>query len=115
MNRRRNLIAALAIALASQLATGLGTARAQQPLDLVTFVVGYPAGGATDTVARLVAEAVQGKYANGVVVMNKAGAGGQIAAGFVKDQPATGARCCSRRRSRWSSIPTPTSSCATTR
>jgi tripartite-type tricarboxylate transporter receptor subunit TctC len=57
---------------------------------LATFVVGYPAGGATDTVARLVAEAVQGKYASGVVVLNKAGAGGQIAAGFVKEQPADG-------------------------
>jgi tripartite-type tricarboxylate transporter receptor subunit TctC len=89
--RRRLLSAAVAVALALSL-HGLyrAAAQAQQPLDLATFIVGYPAGGATDAVARLVAEAVQGRYASSVVVMNRPGAGGQIAAGFVKDQPADG-------------------------
>ena len=92
MQSRRILSAmALAVALALPLAAVPGVAQAQQqPLDLATFVVGFPAGGATDAVARLVAEAVQGKYAKGVVVMNKAGTGGQIAAAYVKDQPADG-------------------------
>jgi tripartite-type tricarboxylate transporter receptor subunit TctC len=64
--------------------------QAQKPLDLATVFVGYPAGGATDTVARLVAEAVQGTYANSVIVQNRPGAGGQIAAAHVKGQPADG-------------------------
>jgi tripartite-type tricarboxylate transporter receptor subunit TctC len=65
-------------------------AQAQKQIDLATFIVGFPAGGATDTVARLVAEAIQGKYAAAVVVQNKPGAGGQIAAGSMKALPADG-------------------------
>src|SRR5262245_49197372 len=87
---RRRLLSVLAIALALPLAIFSGSAQAQQPLDLATFVVGYPAGGATDAVARLVAEAVQGRYASGVVVLNKPGAGGQVAAAYIKEQPADG-------------------------
>jgi tripartite-type tricarboxylate transporter receptor subunit TctC len=86
MNRRHVLLLA-AIVLASAIST---TAHAQKPLDLVTFFVGYPPGGATDTVARLVADAVQGKYADAVVVQDRPGAGGQIAAAYVKGQPADG-------------------------
>ena len=66
-------------------------AQAQKPLELAKLFVGYPAGGATDTVARLVAEAVQGKYADAVIVENRPGAGGQIAAMHVKGQPPDGA------------------------
>jgi tripartite-type tricarboxylate transporter receptor subunit TctC len=90
MHRHRSLSSVLAIVVALSLAGRPDAAHAQQPVDLATFVVGYPAGGATDTVARLVADAIQGKYANSVVVLNKAGAGGQIAAAFVKEQPADG-------------------------
>lgn len=85
---RRSLLSAMALALALQL-VGAGAARAQM-LDLATFIVGYPPGGATDTVARMVAEAVQGKYAKSVVVQNRPGAGGQIAAAYVKEQPKDG-------------------------
>jgi len=86
---RRSLLSAMAIALALPL-IGTGAAQAQKSLDLATFIVGYPPGGATDTVARMVAEAIQGKYANSVIVQNRPGAGGQIAAAYVKDQPADG-------------------------
>jgi len=86
---RRSLLSAMAIALALPL-VGTGAAQAQKSLDLATFIVGYPPGGATDTVARMVAEAIQGKYANSVIVQNRPGAGGQIAAAYVKDQPADG-------------------------
>jgi tripartite-type tricarboxylate transporter receptor subunit TctC len=90
MHLRRSFLSALAAALALPLIAKPEAAQAQQSSDLVTFVVGYPAGGATDMVARLVAEAIQGKYAGSVVVLNKAGAGGQLAAGFIKEQPADG-------------------------
>lgn len=85
---RRSLLSAMAVALTLPL-VGAGAARAQM-LDLATFIVGYPPGGATDTVARMVAEAVQGKFAKSVVVQNRPGAGGQIAAAYVKEQPKDG-------------------------
>jgi tripartite-type tricarboxylate transporter receptor subunit TctC len=80
----------MTVALAWPFVEISGEARAERLLDHVTFIVGYPAGGATDTVARLVAEAIQGKYASAVVVQNKTGAGGQIAAASMKEQPADG-------------------------
>ena len=86
MNSRRHALR-LAVALACAISSA---AHAQKRLDLATFFVGYPPGGATDAVARLVAEAVQGKYADAVVVQDRPGAGGQIAAAFVKGQPADG-------------------------
>src|SRR3979409_2527390 len=87
MNGRRHALFLAALALACATST---TAQAQKPLDLATFFVGYPPGGATDAVARLGAEAVPGKYADAVVVQDRPGAGGQIAAAFVKGQPADG-------------------------
>jgi tripartite-type tricarboxylate transporter receptor subunit TctC len=86
MNCRRHVLlvaAFLAYAISS-------SAHAQKRLDLATFYVRFPPGGATDAVARLVAEAVQGNYADAVVVQDRPSAGGQIAAAFVKGQPADG-------------------------
>src|SRR5262249_46283488 len=67
MNRSRALLLA-PLALASAMSTA---AHAQRRLDLATFFVGFPPGGATDTVARLVADAVQGNYAETVVVQDR--------------------------------------------
>jgi tripartite-type tricarboxylate transporter receptor subunit TctC len=90
MHHRRDVLSFMTRALALPL-VGIGSsARAQKALDVATFVVGFPAGGATDTVARLVAEGVRGSYATAVVVQNKTGAGGQIAAVAVKAMPADG-------------------------
>jgi tripartite-type tricarboxylate transporter receptor subunit TctC len=90
MHIRRTVLSVMMLVLALPFVGLCGSARAQKPLDLATFIVGFPAGGATDTVARLVAEAVQGTYATAVVVQNKAGAGGQIAAASIKGLPADG-------------------------
>jgi len=87
MNGRRHVLFLAAAAIASIIGTA---AHAQKRLDLATFFVGFPPGGATDAVARLVADAVQGQYADAVVVQDRPGAGGQIAAAFVKGQPADG-------------------------
>jgi tripartite-type tricarboxylate transporter receptor subunit TctC len=86
MQTRRRLLSSMA----ATVALPFTDAFAQKPLDLATIFVGYPAGGATDTVARMVAEAIQGKYAETVVVQNRPGAGGQIAATHVKGQPPDG-------------------------
>ena len=46
----------------------------------IRLVVGYPAGGTADAVARLYAEELQKRLGATVVVDNRPGAGGQIAA-----------------------------------
>lgn len=55
----------------------------EYPSDTINFVVGYAAGGPMDTVARLLAEGVRGPLGTTVVVENRAGAAGSIAADFV--------------------------------
>ncbi|MDX3906323.1 MAG: tripartite tricarboxylate transporter substrate-binding protein [Pigmentiphaga sp.] len=56
----------------------------------LTVVVGFPPGGGTDIIARLVSDSIRGKYAETVIVENKAGAGGRIGADYVKNRPADG-------------------------
>lgn len=73
---------------------GLATRRAaaQQPaLDRVArTIVGFPAGGSSDTVARLYAERLRGSYAPQVIVENRAGAGGRVAIDAVRQARADG-------------------------
>jgi len=66
--------------------------RAQQlaPIRQLTIVVAFPAGGATDQVARLVAEGLRGRYAETVIVDNRVGGNGRIGAVAVKNAPADG-------------------------
>ena len=52
------------------------------------IVVGYAPGGSTDRVARIVGEKLQTKLGATVVVENKTGAGGRLAAQQVKGTPA---------------------------
>ena len=81
MLQRRSTLAALA-ALPF-------TARAQdhKPIKLL---VGFPPGGGTDAIARLLAEALQASLGTAVIVDNRPGAGGQIAAQALKAAPADG-------------------------
>jgi tripartite-type tricarboxylate transporter receptor subunit TctC len=77
---RRALFAA-AIALAT---IGPGLAAAQDyPTQPVRIVVPYPAGGATDTLARIIATKLQESWGQPVVVDNKPGASGAIGSDFV--------------------------------
>src|SRR5262249_260251 len=72
------LSAAFAMSMAS-LATSL--ARAQSyPAKPIKLVVPFPAGGATDTAARLVAQRLQLGLGQTVVIENQGGAGGSIGA-----------------------------------
>lgn len=87
MSTRRGFLAALAVTAGL---LPLGAAQAQEKLDLATIVVGFPPGGGTDAVARVVAEAITGTYADSVVVENRPGAAGRIAAAYVKDAPQDG-------------------------
>lgn len=70
--------------LAFALLAGPSVAPAQ-PLDKpVRIVVGFPAGAGYDATARALADRLRGRYANVLLVDNRAGAGGRIAAEAVK-------------------------------
>jgi tripartite-type tricarboxylate transporter receptor subunit TctC len=53
------------------------------PVKPIRLVVGYPPGGSTDIVARLVADGMSKVLGQTVVVENKPGAAGQVASAFV--------------------------------
>ena len=53
------------------------------------IVVGYPPGGASDRVGRIVADKLQAALGAPVIVENKVGAGGRISAQYVKNAPAS--------------------------
>ncbi len=85
---RRSFIArAGRLALALSAVAGFGLAQAQSP---TRILVGFPAGGGSDAVARILAERLQVELAANVVVENRAGAGGQLAAQALKAAPADG-------------------------
>ena len=56
----------------------------------IKLMVGFPPGGGTDAIARILADKLKDQLATTVVVDNKAGAGGQIAAQALKIAPADG-------------------------
>ncbi|MDX3905929.1 MAG: tripartite tricarboxylate transporter substrate-binding protein [Pigmentiphaga sp.] len=79
--RRRFLAASaasLCCAAAGRRAFGAST------LTQATILVGSPPGGATDKLARMFADGLGRRYADRVIVENKAGAGGAIAYAHVK-------------------------------
>lgn len=80
--RRRALEAAgaLAMAAALPLSSLASTARAADwPDKPIRLIVGYPPGGGTDTVARVLAQQLTKVLGQGVIVENRAGASGTIA------------------------------------
>ncbi|HEY2137081.1 MAG TPA: tripartite tricarboxylate transporter substrate binding protein [Xanthobacteraceae bacterium] len=84
----RNVRRALAFcaALIAGLATTAGDARAQAPYPnrTIKVVVGFAAGGGNDIIARIIAQKMQDDLGQPVIVENRAGAGGRLAADFVK-------------------------------
>ena len=56
----------------------------------IRLMVGFPAGGGTDAIARLLGEQLSQTLGIPVIIENRAGAGGQIAAQALKTAPADG-------------------------
>ena len=76
--------AALALGLTPSWATPSSTAStATWPTQTVRLVVGFPAGSSPDLTARALAEPLAKALGQNVIVENKVGAGGNIAADFV--------------------------------
>jgi tripartite-type tricarboxylate transporter receptor subunit TctC len=83
--KRRTMIAATAATLTAPLV------RAQSlPKGPVRIIVGFPPGGGTDALARVVAQKLQMMWGVSIVIENKAGAAGVIAADYVSKQAPDG-------------------------
>src|SRR5262249_57435022 len=82
---RRNFLhlAARAAALPAVSQIAWAQAYPTRPVTIVTIVVPYPAGGPTDTLARILAERMRGALGQAVIVENPTGAGGTIGTGRV--------------------------------
>ncbi|MEO6292059.1 MAG: tripartite tricarboxylate transporter substrate-binding protein, partial [Burkholderiaceae bacterium] len=79
MNMIRHFVKASVLTAGMLLALG-AAAQEKAPLKIL---VGFPAGGSADTIARIIGDAVRDDF-NGVIVENKPGAGGRIALQQVK-------------------------------
>ncbi|MDD0810405.1 Bug family tripartite tricarboxylate transporter substrate binding protein [Curvibacter sp. RS43] len=87
---RRGLLAkTLRTALAVAALTAMGLASAQSA-KTVRLLVGFPAGGGTDVIARTLADKLKDELGVPVIVENRPGAGGQVAAQALKAAPADG-------------------------
>jgi tripartite-type tricarboxylate transporter receptor subunit TctC len=77
---RRQVLGAI-VALTAALSTPLALAQSDKPIKLL---IGFPAGGAADGVARVLADRLSPILKQPVVVENKPGVGGRLAAQAVK-------------------------------
>jgi tripartite-type tricarboxylate transporter receptor subunit TctC len=87
MSISKILLASAVTAIAMMAGTASGQSFPSKP---IRMLVGAPAGGTTDTLARSVANEMTRTLGQSVVVENRAGAGGNIAAEAVAKSPADG-------------------------
>jgi len=81
---------AAALLAASALVSAAPALAQGYPAKPIRIVVGFPSGGAPDTLARIVSEKISPAWGQPVVVDNKPGAGGNIGAEAVAHAPADG-------------------------
>lgn len=77
---RRQVLALAATAAAAGTSARLALA---QPAKPIHFVVPFPAGGTADILPRILAEKIHDRFPAGIIVENRAGAGGNIGAQLV--------------------------------
>lgn len=80
---KRGILCSLLLACLQPLAGSAQSGAPNYPVKPVRFVVGQAPGGATDIVARLVAQKLTENLGQSVVVENRTGAAGSIGAAFV--------------------------------
>src|SRR5262245_2120673 len=86
MLTRRDVVTAVGLALVARAAGAQGG----YPDRPIRILVGYPAGGGVDMVARLLGEPIKAALGQSVIVENRTGASGMIAAGAVAKAPPAG-------------------------
>src|SRR5579864_266638 len=87
---RRDFLRASALGLAGIPLLKSGALAAGYPDRPVHWVVGYPAGGSTDILARLMGDALSRKLGQQFIIENKPGAGNNIGTEYVINQPPDG-------------------------
>lgn len=90
MNTRRRLILTLPLAIAASRLPLPPAAAAQTLQKNARILLGFPGGGSGDTIARQLAEKMRGIYAPQLIIENRPGAGGRIAADALKASDADG-------------------------
>ncbi len=88
--QRRTLISAAAAGAATLASPILRAQNQNLPTGPIKIIVGFPPGGGTDALARVIGQKLQVMWGNPVVIENKAGAAGVIAADFVSKQAPDG-------------------------
>lgn len=88
--RRHTLAAGIAAALALAAPAAFAQTAAKYPAKALTFVVPFAAGSATDQIARALGQAITQETGQAVVVENKGGASGMLAAQGVARAAADG-------------------------
>jgi tripartite-type tricarboxylate transporter receptor subunit TctC len=83
--QRRSFVTATAAALAAPM---LGAQTL--PAGPIRIIVGFPPGGGTDALARVVAQKLTAMWNVSIIIDNKGGAAGVIAADYVAKQPSDG-------------------------
>jgi tripartite-type tricarboxylate transporter receptor subunit TctC len=89
MEMLRKLLAA-GLGVVALVYTAVGAAAADYPARPVTIVVGFPPGGASDILARIVGNKLVAILGQPVIVDNRPGAGGNVAGEVVAHAPADG-------------------------
>ena len=82
MLTRRRIVAGCGVAVVARLIPG---AQAQVVKKPVHIIVGFPPGGGTDVIARILAERLRGLYATTVIVENKPGGAARVAIDAIKN------------------------------
>ena len=83
MTSRRAAMGLFAIGLSALVWPAGGALALDYPTRPVRFIVGYPAGGATDILARLIGQRLSERLGQNFVIENKPGAGNNIGTEFV--------------------------------
>lgn len=83
MDKMKFTLRGIAAAVALTTLAGVAPALAQDNSRPIKLIVGAPPGGTTDTLARAIGKGMEDRLKRPVIVENRAGAGGNIAADYV--------------------------------
>lgn len=85
---------AIALGGATLAAPAVGHADTALPDKTLKILIGFPAGGGSDVMARFIAEALKQRTGRNVIIENKTGASGTIAGELLKNSPPDGTTIC---------------------